>query len=457
MGDEVWSVRRLNKLNAEEKLSPIKINKDETNRYTHDDATKFIKAIVKACEDMLNPLDRKNGMAKLFEQTVNEINKITSKDTYDYKDILRISKAEATAASRATGAVVPPDITDRANAQEEADRMTKLNQAVIGAKEGIISKLKEAVGDQVLAAELQEADGEPKGIDDISLYKLKELVITGANRTKSIEILKHATQAITFNFDFRKKVAENIARQKVLINKATSFGLTIDASLLATNLLRNMEYAEGENWGREFRPCMQAVRKKYDYNYQHDATTLDDMIAEFSTADRVRDLRDAPEPTDGTALEVNEMTEQLKQLQNALGDYGEYQENAYAAAESDSDVTEKSRRKKKKDKKTKHRSVSRSRGRSLDRDRQGNKKPRNTCKHCKKQRKRCFPHDEAKCYRNKDWKGYRPEEICEEMGIPFKSRKSFPPHLGGPRQRAYSAYSSGSDSDSSDDSSSDSE
>lgn len=312
MGDEVWSVRRLNKINAEEKLESIKLRKDETNQYQHDDAIKFIKAITKACQDMLNPLDKAGGMSKLFEDNINAI---TSKDTYDYKDILKKSKIEAAAESKATGITVLPDITDRANAQEEADRLTKLNQAVIGAKEGIIAKLKAEAGETALQSELQEADGEERNIDSISLHTLKELVIAGANRTKSVEILSLATQAIAFNFDFRKKIAENIAAQKVIINKATSFGLTIHASLLAINLLRNMEQAENEDWGREFRPCMQAVRKKYDYNHKHDQASFEDMIAKFSTADRVRDLRDAPEPTEGSALEVQEMTEQLRQLQ----------------------------------------------------------------------------------------------------------------------------------------------
>ena len=155
-------------------------------------------------------------------------------------------------------------------------------------------------------------------------------------------------------------MAENIAAQKVLINKATSFGLTIHASLLAANLLCNMEYAEGEDWGREFRPCMQAVRKKYDYNHKHDQSSFDDMIAEFiSTADCVRDLREAPEPKDGSAMEVNEMTdEQLRQLQSVLGEYGEYEESALAAADSDSSARESRKKKKKKKDKDKRRSAS---------------------------------------------------------------------------------------------------
>ena len=452
MGDEVWSVRRLNKINAEEKLEPIKLRKDETNQYQHDDAIKFIKAIVKSRKDMLNPLDKNGGMSKLFEETTNAINTITSKDTYDYRDILKKSKAEAAAETRATGITVLPDITDRANAQEEADHLTKLNQAVIGAKEGIIAKLKAEAGDNALQAELQEADGEEKGIDSISLHKLKELVIAGANRTRSVEILTLSTQAIAFNFDFRKKVAENIAAQKVLINKATSFGLTIHASLLAINLLRNMEYAESEDWGREFRPCMQAVRKKYDYNHQHDQASFDDIIAEFSTADRVRDLRDAPEPKEGTALKVQEMTEQLRQLQSAMSDFGEYEESALSAAESDSS---KEKRRKKKTKKESRRDSGRGRSRSKSRDRYGEKKPRNECKHCKKHRRRAIAHDANRCFWNKEWKGYRPKEICEELGIKYKSKSAFTPQLGGFRRSR--SYSSGSDSGSSAASSSDSE
>ena len=42
-------------------------------------------------------------------------------------------------------------------------------------------------------------------------------------------------------FDFLKKVMDNIALQKILVNKAMAFGVTINVSLLVLNLEANME------------------------------------------------------------------------------------------------------------------------------------------------------------------------------------------------------------------------
>ena len=40
-------------------------------------------------------------------------------------------------------------------------------------------------------------------------------------------------------FDFRKKVIDNVALQKILVNKTTAFGVTVHVSLLVINLKAN--------------------------------------------------------------------------------------------------------------------------------------------------------------------------------------------------------------------------
>ena len=64
-------------------------------------------------------------------------------------------------------------------------------------------------------------------------------------------------------FDFHKKVMDNVELQKILVNKATAFGATVDVSLLAMNLEANMEYAQSHEWGRQFRVSSQAIRKRH--------------------------------------------------------------------------------------------------------------------------------------------------------------------------------------------------
>jgi hypothetical protein len=53
-------------------------------------------------------------------------------------NVINMSKKEAETESTTTGTTVQPKITSRTDAQEEAKRLTTNNQALIGAKEGVI-------------------------------------------------------------------------------------------------------------------------------------------------------------------------------------------------------------------------------------------------------------------------------------------------------------------------------
>jgi hypothetical protein len=120
-------------------------------------------------------------------------------------------------------------------------------------------------------------------------------------------------------FDFRKKVMDNVALQKILVNKATTFGVTVHVSLLVINLEANMEYAQCHEWGREFRVSGQAIRKKYpDYTYKHDQASYDDMVKECAAANRVRVLREAPAPNEEQANQVGAFGGQLAALQRTI-------------------------------------------------------------------------------------------------------------------------------------------
>ena len=44
-------------------------------------------------------------------------------------------------------------------------------------------------------------------------------------------------------FDFCKKVMDNMVLEMILVIKATTFGVTVHVSLLVINLEANMEYA----------------------------------------------------------------------------------------------------------------------------------------------------------------------------------------------------------------------
>ena len=128
-------------------------------------------------------------MSKLFEQNRNTINTITTQDAYDYKDILKKSRDEAFKASTKE-TTVKPDITTRQEAQDEADRMNQIYQAVLGVKEGFKEKICDSGGTYALSSVLQQADGQNKSIDNYTLYKLAEAHIAGAHHPKATHILK---------------------------------------------------------------------------------------------------------------------------------------------------------------------------------------------------------------------------------------------------------------------------
>ena len=245
MSNAVWSTRCKNKINTVEQLKKIKLNTDDVGQYQHDDVIKFTKKLKQVAKEQFNPLDKTNNMSKLFDKNQNTINTITMQDAYNYNDILKKSRDEASTKE----ITVKLDIMSRQEAQDEADRLNQTYQAVLGVKEGFKEKICDSGGTDALFLVLQQADRQNKSIDDYTLYELAEARITGAHRPKATHILKQIVSAITMQFDFRKKVMENVVLQKILVNKATAFGVTVHVSLLVVNLEANMEYAQSHKWG----------------------------------------------------------------------------------------------------------------------------------------------------------------------------------------------------------------
>ena len=223
-----------------------------------------------------------------------------------------------------------------------------------------------------------------------------------------------------------------------MVNKAQTFGVTIDVSLLVINLKANMEYAQSHKWGREFRISGQAVRQKYpDYAHKHNQTSYDDLVTMYAAADHVRVLNKAPAPNAEQANQVGAMTAQLQALKRL---YDDIEESAFAADDASS---RKSNKKKKKKATSRGRSTSRYRKRS-----QSHERPKNKCKHCKKYRDHAGKHDPDQCFYNKAYKGWRPSAICEELGIKFKRRALFSEELGRFASSAEESSDSESESES---------
>jgi len=243
-----------------------------------------------------------------------------------------------------------------------------------------------------------------------------------------MDILKQIVTTTTMQFDFRKKVMDNVALQKIMINKAMAFRVTVDVSLLVVNLEANMEYAQSHEWGREFRVSGLAIRNKYpDYSHSHDQTSYDNMVQEYVAADRVRVLREAPAPSEEQANQVGAFSGQLAALQYAFDDY---EESAFSVDEDSGRSKKKESKKTKKDDRSRSKSKHRSKSRWRSKLTKPERRVKNKCKHCKEERPYAGIHEVEKCFYNKKYKGWQPSKIYKKMGVTFKRQQEFPLDMG---------------------------
>ncbi len=83
---------------------------------------------------------------------------------------------------KAASTTIPPTITSRLEAQEEADRLNVINQLVIGANEGIVKAVMKLVGSDITDAILQTSNGSNhKSIDNYTLFAVMAAAIDGAD------------------------------------------------------------------------------------------------------------------------------------------------------------------------------------------------------------------------------------------------------------------------------------
>ena len=430
MSDACYTARPTNRANALERISNLNLSLNESGQFNHDNITSFFESVKRELKGMFNPLEPGQGMAGLLSETSNSINEIKSNDIFTPDRILREARAEAQAISQRTGTTATPNITTRSDAQDEADRRNQAYQAVIGVKEGVKEAIVAKVGSDVTDPVLRDVNGQDyKSIDDFTLYQLQQAVIAGADRPNTPDVLKQLLACINFVFDFRKKVSHNVEMLNAMAAKLQAYGIVVDAATRVLTISANVENAMQHEWGRELRPAMQAIRKKYAYNHRHDDASLQDVLTELAAADSVRILREAPEPAQESANAVAESYALLQQMMDATN--SEYQESAFAAQSSGSDSESSRSERPRKKSSRRDRRTARSSSRARGRSRRGERSPRNKCKHCKMYRKYSGEHDESKCFYNKAYKGWKPSRVCMEIGVTYKGKGEFTKEMGG--------------------------
>jgi hypothetical protein len=92
---------------------------------------------------------------------------------------------------------------------------------------------------------------------------------------------------IQFSFNFRKKVSANIELLRLKASLLLSYGINIDNTQLAIVFIANIDIAASNNWGCEFRPALQTIRRKFPPNHVHDTSSIAAMFTKLAGANCV--------------------------------------------------------------------------------------------------------------------------------------------------------------------------
>ena len=123
-------------------------------------------------------------------------------NTRTAEDVLRSLQSEAVDEAVRTGTIIVPEFTLHANAQYEANQRNIINQALIGAKEGVVKALTTFVGTNITDTVLRLADGDYKGLDKYTLHKIIQAAINRANGPPVTNVLTQLLHVINYVFNF---------------------------------------------------------------------------------------------------------------------------------------------------------------------------------------------------------------------------------------------------------------
>ena len=117
----------------------------------------LVKGIQRVLKKQYNPACGSNGMLDITNQNNKgpQANKTTTAE-----DVLLASQSNTVDKSVKTGTIIVPEFTLQADAQHEANWQNIINQALIGAKEGVVEALTTLVGTNITNSVLRLANGE---------------------------------------------------------------------------------------------------------------------------------------------------------------------------------------------------------------------------------------------------------------------------------------------------------
>ena len=165
-------------------------------------------------------------MEKLLDTGDNRLTLVMSTNAITARSVIKEAKLHAKARSTSTGKTVLPTITAQAEAQEEADHLNVINQAVISAKEGAADTITKLVGSDITDAILRTPNGSNhKGIDDFGLFDVMQAAINGADRPSTNNVLEQLLEMINHTFNFCKKISVNMELLQSNTARMATYGI----------------------------------------------------------------------------------------------------------------------------------------------------------------------------------------------------------------------------------------
>ena len=435
MADAAVTARHTTRQMLLENFSKYTISTNESKLYNVETAINWIQQIERELKEVFIPGGSPNNDGALqLCNTGSSLAKIKSTDMATAKIVLDHYKKKADDDSKKAGKTIEPEITSRADAHEEAERLNTRYQTIIGIKEAIGQAATKTFGTTITDSVLRTADGTDfKSINDWTVEQLFEAIRQGADRPTTTEIHNQLNAAINFSFNFQQKIQVNYDALLAKTGKLKAVGIIVPPSIRGHILMHQLEQAQRESWGRDFQSCMQNLRKSYPYTHVQDDASIAAILNEVAGADAVRNLSTAPTALPEHANAVNSLVSSILRSAKAYDTDDASAIEQASAVTSDSESSAETRRSRRHTTNRKGPNRSSRSGKRDNRSRsRGGRRERNDsddlkCKHCKKANREPthFGIPEDECFFNPKHKGWKPEWVCERLGIDYVARSKF--------------------------------
>ena len=133
----------------------------------------------------------------------NKLLALKSNRAIRWQEVIKASKAAATARKTKTGKEEVPNIDNTSDAREEADRQNTTRLSAIGCKEGAINAIKKKIGSAITDSVLETSDGlNSKSVDDVDIHLLLQTIIDAAERPAAADARTEYVAFCATRFDF---------------------------------------------------------------------------------------------------------------------------------------------------------------------------------------------------------------------------------------------------------------